>query len=493
MECVLGCDLGTQSLRGLLLSVTGGIVAEAQQEYAVDYPQPGWAEQDPRQWQSAFISVTRKLLTQAGRGVEVKGIALGSQVDGLVAVNAQGYPLRPALLWLDRRATEQCARIAARLDQGWIFALTGLNLDPSHVAPKILWLRDQEPAVYRQTRWFLLPGAFMVQWLTSHAIIDYSNASSSMLLDVRTRQWSEALLQSLDIAQEQLGKVDAAMAIAGTLQKKIAEESGLKAGTPVMAGCGDEHAACVAAGVLRPGLVCDITGTAEPVGCVAEQPVFDTTGLVETHCHADPQSWLIENPGFVSGGSYRWLRDILGQADYTVLNAEAADVAPGSDGVIFLPCLSGAMVPAWNADARGVFFGLAMAHSRGHLVRAVMEGCAYGLRDVVERMEDMGLAVNEIRVVGGGARSSLWCQIRADITRKPLVVPRVVEGTALGAAMIAAVGIGWFPSLLTAAHTLFHEETRYFPSPATEQVYTKRYQQYRQLYSRIEPLFSGEE
>src|SRR5207248_130989 len=265
-----------------------------------------------------------------------------------------------------------------------------------------------------RARYLLLPGSYMAYRLTGEAVVDYSNASSTLLLDVKQKSWSQRMLSITGLDEQRLGRVDGATSVIGPLTAEAAHRLGLTTNTLVAVGSGDEHAACVGAGVTSSSVVCDINGTAEPVCAVATVPVFDEGGLLETHCHADPHAWLIENPGFVSGGSYRWFLDALapheragaerrGISAYDLLNGEAAQTPAAADGLIFLPCLSGAMTPTWNSDARGVFFGLSLAHGRGHMVRAILEGTAYGLKDNVDRMAEIGLNRQEIRAVAGCA------------------------------------------------------------------------------------------
>ncbi|QYJ16071.1 Xylulose kinase [Rubrobacter xylanophilus DSM 9941] len=494
MAAVIGCDVGSQSLKGVLIGATGDLLAEASAPYGLSFPHPGWAEQDPNDWLFALRSVVKELLDGAGvRPGEVGTIGFATQVDGVVAVGPGGGPLRPAIIWMDRRAEAQSRALRDRVPAGRVFEVTGLNLDSSHVAPKILWLREEEPEVYRSASAFLLPGSYLVYRLTGEKVVDYSNASSSMLYDVRKKDWSEEMLAVANLDPALLGRVAPADEVAGTLTEDSAREIGLRAGTRVVVGCGDEHGACLGAGLVEPDLVCDITGTAEPVAVAADEPVFDGTGLVETHAHADPRLWLIENPGFVSGGSIRWYSDNVARTDYDALTAEAEDVPPGSEGLIFLPCLSGAMTPTWNGNARGVFYGLSMKHGRGHMTRAVFEGCAYGFRDIVDRFGEMGLGGEEVRVVGGGAKSPFWCQIKADVTGRVLRALKIREATATGAAMLAGVAEGVYGSLEEAAACLIEFGATYEPDPDKKDAYEEAYGLYRAAYAALEPVFDREE
>ncbi|MEO6888947.1 MAG: xylulokinase [Ktedonobacteraceae bacterium] len=498
---LIGVDVGSQGMKTVLLADSGLVLASAYAPYNPRYPAPGWAEEDPGDWEVALETTVNEVLhTARVRPGDVVALALGSQVDGLVCVDEQGDVLRPAIIWLDRRATAQCEELARHIDPAALFHLTGANLDSSHVAPKILWVRDNEPDVFARARYLLLPGSYLAYRLTGEVVVDYSNASSTLLLDVRQRAWSPRMLGLTGLDEQRLGRVAGATSIIGPLTTEAARRLGLTTRTLVAVGCGDEHAACVGSGVTDSGIVCDINGTAEPVCAVAQQPIFDEGGLLETHCHADPAAWLIENPGFVSGGSYRWFLDALTPhiraearhqqvSPYELLDAEAAETPAGAAGLIFLPCLSGAMTPTWNADARGVFFGLSMAHSRGHMVRAVLEGTAYGLRDNVDRMAEIGLKPREIRAVGGGARGQLWLQIKADVTGRPVSVPRELETTALGAAMIAGVAAGLFADLQEAAYRVVRVGAYVEPDPAQRQVYEHMYALYREVYTALQEPF----
>lgn len=492
MGYVIGCDLGSQSLKGLLLSDEGRVAACASSSYPLSFPHPGWAEQDPRDWVGALGIVVASLLASSGVSTsDVRALGLASQVDGLVAVDRNSEPLRPAIIWMDRRAEAQCDALAKRIPRERIFRITGLNLDSSHVASKILWLRDNEPGAFRAMQGALMPGVYLVRKLTGECVIDHSNASSTMLYDVTSRSWSREMLAAADLDDRLLGRISSSLAVAGSLQPEAARELGLAPGTNVVVGCGDEHAACLGAGLVAPGPICDVTGTAEPVGTATAEPVLDETGLVETHAHADPRWYLLENPGFVSGGSVRWFVDVFGVPNYEELFSAAGLTPPGSEGLIFLPCMGGAMTPVWNGKARGVFFGLTMKHGRGHLARAVMEGCTYALRDIADRFRALGLGSEEIRVTGGGARSAMWCQIKADVTGRVIRTVREPESTAAGAAMLAGVAAGLYSSVDEIASQLVTFAGCYEPRPEAQAIYEESYRTYREVYAALDPIFTS--
>jgi xylulokinase len=378
------------------------------------------------------------------------------------------------------------------LDEEKIFQLTGLNLDATHVAPKIRWLADEQPQIYERAAYFLLPGSYMAYALTGELGVDYSNASSTLLLDVYKKTWSRTMADAFGIDLNRLAPVGAATAPLGTLRPALAASLGLSEETVVMIGCGDEHAACLGAGVARPGLVGDIAGTAEPVCAASPEPAFDPTRLVETHCHADPDLWLLENPGFVSGGNIRWFRDQFAKGEtYAALDVEAAPVPPGAEALTFLPSLMGAMAPTWNESARGTFAGFTLAHNRGHFFRALLEGTAYAIRDITTQMQAAGIELRELRVVGGGAKSRLWNQIKADVTGLQVNVPEVTETTALGAAFLALVGTGSYATLSEASEQIVKIRECIDPDTSMQSAYSEAYERYRQTYFTLLPVFEA--
>src|SRR5215216_4848074 len=491
MEYVIGCDVGSQGTKAILLSTTGQLLGEAYEGYPTDFPHPLWAEQQVERWLDALILSIRRLLHENEVSAEnVRALSLATQVDGLDPIDSSGEPLYPAIIWMDRRAHAQCERIRGLLNEEQIFQLTGLNLDATHVAPKIRWLADKHPEIDQRTAYFLLPGSYLAYALTGELGVDYSNASSTLLLDVQMKTWSETMLNAFGVDESRLVLISAATATLGTLRPILAERLGLTTSTLVMVGCGDEHAACLGAGVTRSGIVGDIAGTAEPV-CVASADVaFDTTRLVETHCHADPDLWLIENPGFVSGGNYRWLRDQFARGEtYAALDAEAAQISPGAEGLTFLPSLMGAMAPTWNEAARGTYAGFTLAHTRGHFVRALLEGSAYAVRDITSQMQAAGIELHELRVMGGGAKSRLWNQIKADVTGLPVNVSEITETTALGAAFLALVGTGAYTTLSEASEHIVKIRECLDPDPTTQTAYTEAYERYRQTYFTLLPVY----
>jgi xylulokinase len=498
---VIGCDVGSQGTNAALYSGDGTLVDSRYEAHDLSFPHPGWAEQDALQWPKAVAAAISALVSDVRDRSEIVGLAFASQLDGMVACDERGRPLRPALIWMDRRAEPQARRVAEAVSPDDFYRLSGANLDSSHAVFKALWIRDEEPEVFERARWLLPPGSYVLQEVTGERCVDPSNASSLALLDPRTRTWSEELLEVTEVDRQMLPEVAPSARPVGSISKEFARATGLDPETVVAVGCGDEMAATLGGGVVEPGEVCDVVGTAEPVCAASDAPRSDPSMLVECHPHADPDAWLLENPGFVSGGNLRWWRDHFaplergaekaGQGDaYDLLSAAAADVPPGSEGLVFLPCMQGAMAPEWNGAARGVFYGLTLAHTRAHMTRAVLEGSAFALRDILDAMRNAGLDTRRITVVGGGAKGALWRQIKADVTGLPVRVPRDIETTATGAAVLAAVAADLYDGVAQAATAFVaFQPHEHEPEREAERLYDEAYRRYREVFYALKPVF----
>jgi len=501
---VIGCDVGSQGTNCALYSADGTLTASSYQTYDLSFPFPGAAEQDPDLWPAAVVAGVREVLEQVPEGPSaVKGLSFGSQLDGMVVCDEDAHPLRPAMIWMDRRAEKQAAAIAERISPEDFYRAVGANLDSSHAVFKALWVRDEEPELWSRVGSLMSPGTYVLREVAGAVAVDPSNASSLALLDPRTRRWSSEVLSVVDLSGQLLPEVVDATNPISTIRAAFADATGLDPSTVVAVGCGDEMAATLGAGVFEPGEVCDVVGTAEPVCAASSEPREDPTMLVECHPHADPDAWLLENPGFVSGGNLRWWRDQfapiergaeaegLGDA-YDLLSKEAERIPPGAEGLVFLPCMQGAMAPEWNGAARGVFYGLTLAHSRAHMTRAILEGSAFALRDILEAMVAAGLEVNRLTIVGGGAKGPLWRQIKADVTGLPVRVPTSVETTATGAAILAAVGAGIYGNVADAVNAFVaYRPEQHEPDPERREVYDEAYRRYRDTYAALKPVFAG--
>jgi xylulokinase len=487
MGFVIGIDVGSQSVKALVVGEDGAAVAQASAPCAMSHPASGWAEQDPADWESALAGAVRQACANGDVAPEdVAMIGLACQVDGVIALDDRHRPLRPGIIWLDRRATAQSDALEAAAGAERIIEITGCNPDASHSGPKAMWLRDEEPDVYARTRWLAPVAGHLVGWLTGEVAQDHANASSTLLYDVAARAWSDELVAAAGLDPERLPPIRRAHDVLGPLRPEAAQALGLTERCGVVVGTGDDHGAALGAGAVSPGIVVDVTGTAEPVAVPALEPVIDPEHVVETHAHAVDGMLLVENPGFVSGGSTLWWATTLGIEQGELFSlAEQAPVA--SDGVLFLPTLSGATAPKWNDEMRGCFAGLSLNHGPAHMARAVLEGCAYALRDIVGRFAALGLGGGEIRVVGGGARSSLWMQIKADVTGTPARAVTGDHATSAGAAMLAAVAAGYFDDLAQAAAAVVHLAAEPVP-PRAEAVerYAAAYDAYHRLYAGVE-------
>lgn len=446
----LGIDIGTQSLKAVLWRPHpdgGEVVGEGSQAYGVRYPRPGWAEQSPGDWEAALAPAIAAAMTRAqARAAELCGIGVTGQLDGTVAVDDEGRALAPALIWQDKRASCELSLTAERVQE-----LSGQILDASHLAPKARHLRRELGGAIARVH---QPVSYLVERLTGRAVMDPALASMTLLLDLASGCWSDELCAAWQVPRALLPELAPAYELAAPLSPRGSALTGLPAGLPVCVGTGDDFAAALGAGLVAPGAVSCSLGTAQVVGGISAWYVLDRGGppdaiehglagqpLVETHLYPSGH-YFIENPGWTCGAAISWLRRLLGFADDRALDAAAAEIAPGADGVGFFPALAGAMAPVWAAEARGAFVGLGAEHERGHLARAVLEGTAFACRDVVDRLRHLGVPVERVLLSGGGSHSALWAQIHADILGCPIELAARADATAIGAAMLAAIATG---------------------------------------------------
>ena len=489
-DAVCGVDVGSQGAVLAVFSPDGERLATTYQTYPVLYPRPGCAEQDPREWRDALERGFAELAPELDLR-RIGALSFASQLDGLVAVDVNGEPLAPAIIWMDRRADSLCREVEARVSPEEWYRRSGCNLDGSHVAAKMAWLARERPDVDSAVERYLLPGSYLLRFVAGADCVDFANASSTMALDPDRLAWDEELLGAFAVDPERLPPVAPSHEVVGTVTRAFAEASGLAPDTDVVCGCGDEMGATLGAGLASAGAVCDVLGTAEPVCAVADRPRREPSRIAECHPHAAPERWLLENPGWASGAAYRWFRDELGGSDYEELNRLAARAPAASDGLVFLPWMAGAMAPSWEADARGGWYGLTPAHGRAHLCRALLEGSAYAFRDVVEAIRAAGLPVEKVVCVAGGSRSPLVRQMRADVTGLPVGWCDDVETTARGAAMLAAVGTGLYGSVEAAAATMSRRAAdAHEPDRKSAELLDEGYRRYRRLFDVLSPAFA---
>jgi xylulokinase len=480
---VIGVDIGTQSLKAVAADRDLKLMGSASVAYPFHTPAPGAAEQDPQLWLDALKPAIAGCLEAAGASPgDVASLGFVGQLDGCIGVDASCRALGPALIWMDRRAQDEIEDIPAELVRG----RTGSVLDPSHMAAKIRWLKRR--AGSQEAMRFHQPVSFVVERLTGRAIFDHGLASTTMLYDLERRCYCDELLAAFGISAAELPQIGEASALAGGLTTAGSALTGLPEGVPVAIGTGDDFAGPLGAGIVTPGTVVCSLGTAEVVGAVHDHPLIDPSNLVETHGYVSGYSF-IENPGWLSGGALTWLANLLGFADPAALTEAAASVPAGSGGVTFIPALNGAMAPVWAPGASGVFHGLTAHHHRGYLARAVLEGCAFAMRDVVNQLQRLGVSTERVLLIGGGARSALWAEIRAGVLNQNVERAESVDAAPMAAVLLAATAAGLEPSLAEAAARVPLVTSKVAPIRADVVVYEEAYQRYLRLFRALMPLF----
>ncbi|HEV8339474.1 MAG TPA: xylulokinase [bacterium] len=497
MSVLLGLDIGTTGAKAVLIDPGGEVLAAATSGYPLLTPRPGWTEQEPARWWEAAVSSIRDALDRAEvRGADVAGVGLTGQMHGLVPLDARGEVLRPAILWNDQRTAEECAWITERVGAARVLALTGNPVLTGFTAPKLIWMRRHEPDHYARIRSILLPKDYARFRLTGELATDVADASGTSLFDVRRRAWSAEMLEGLDVPAAWLPDVVESPQRTGGVTQEAAEVTGLRAGTPVVGGAGDQAASAVGAGIVEAGLLSVTIGTSGVVFAPLAAAEVDPRGRLHTFCHAVPGGWHVMGVILSAGGSLRWLRDTVGAAEwrrggdpYDAMSTEAAATPLGAEGLLFLPYLAGERTPHADPSARGAFVGLTLRHGRGHLVRAVMEGVAMGLRDALEIMRTRGIPVGQVRISGGGARSPLWRQIVADLFAAEVVTVTATEGAAYGAALLAGVGAGVFPTVQAACAATVRVASGTRPDPERAALYDRLYRTYRDLYPALSSSF----
>jgi xylulokinase len=491
----LGIDVSTTGAKALLADEAGQVVATATTPLSVSTPKPLWSEQDPQHWWAGVTRSVRAALAEAGAdGAAVAAVGLTGQMHGLVLLDGDGHVLRPAILWNDQRTAAQCDAIRERLGgRDRLVKITGNDALTGFTAPKILWVREHEPAVYALARRVLLPKDYVRLRLTDVAAMDKADGSGTLLFDLAARDWSDDVLRALDIPRAWLPPTFEGPETTGRVSAAAAAETGLREGTPVMAGGGDQAAGAVGAGAIAPGVVGLTLGTSGVVFATTDSPLVEPQGRLHAFCHAVPGKWHLMAVTLAAAGSLQWYRDTLAPGvAFDALVAEAETAPPGSDGLLFLPYLSGERTPHPDPLARGAFVGLTVRHRRAHLTRAVLEGVAFSMRDCLGLFEGVGLgSVKQVRVAGGGARSALWRKILASVLGAELVTVNSTEGAAYGAALIAGVGAGAWPTLAVACGSAIAITGRDAPEPEWQSRYDALYPRYRALYPALKAEFAA--
>jgi xylulokinase len=491
MSVTIGLDVSTTATKALVLEAEGAILATASSEYPFDAPRPRWSEQDPHLWWNAAVGSIRDALGRAGMdGGDVDAVGLTGQMHGLVTLDEVGDILRPAILWNDQRTAEECDEIREAVGRERLIALTGNDALTGFTAPKILWIRRHEPEVWSRIAHVLLPKDYVRLRLTGDHAVDRADGAGTLLFELAARDWSSELIETLGIDRSWLPTTFEGPEITGTVSAEASALTGLREGTPVVAGGGDQAAAAVGVGAVDPGIVSLSLGTSGVVFTATDAPTVEPDGRLHAFCHAVPGRWHLMGVMLSAAGSLRWYRDAFAPGTgFEDLIAEAEGVPPGA-GPLFLPYLTGERTPHPDPLARGAFVGLTVHHTRGDLTRAVLEGVAFGLRDALELMGEVGIsAPAQIRATGGGTRSPVWRQILADVLGASLTTMTTAEGAAQGAAMLAAVGAGWYPNVQDACAHLVEIASE--TAPNTESRYEESYLRYTDLYPALAPTFAS--
>lgn len=505
MQYLLGIDVGTSGTKTAIFAEDGRLVASATVEYPLCQPHEGWAEQNPEDWWGAVVESIRRALAKAkdAAGVlpdEVAGIGLSGQMHGAVLLDAKGAVIRPAIIWCDQRSVDQCAWIDRTVGTGKVIELTANPALPNFQATKVLWVRDNEPENYARIAKVLLPKDYIRFRLTGEFATEVSDASGTLYLDVASRKWSDEMLSALEVPKSWLPEVFESPVVSGRITAEAAGLTGLRAGTPVVGGGGDQAAGAVGNGIVEEGIVSSTIGTSGVVFAFTPDIKADRLGRLHSFCHAVPGKWHVMGVTQAAGGSMQWLRNNLGMAEvevarlsgrdpYEYLTAEAEAVPPGAEGLVFLPYLMGERTPHLDPKAKGVFFGLTSRHTKAHMVRALMEGVTFSLKDCLALIEDLGIKVSEVRASGGGARSKLWREMQADVFGKTITVVSSAEGPAFGVALLAGVGVGIYPSVEEACRRAIKTLDVVSPNSAHREAYLKAYDVYRRLYPALRDIF----
>ncbi len=490
---LLGIDVGTGGTRAIVVDERGQIIASATAEHLpFASPQTGWAEQDPQDWWRACGDAVREVLAKHNIPADsIACIGLSGQMHGATLLDEHDEVVRPALIWCDQRTDAQCRAITEKVGRQRLIELTCNPALTGFTLPKLLWMRDNEAELWQRVRTVLLPKDYVRFKLTGERATDVADASGTLLLDVTNRKWSQAMLEAAEMDERLLPAVFESPEITGRVSAEGARETGLKEGTPVVAGAGDQAAGAVGMGIVLPGAVSATIGTSGVVFAATAKPALDQSGRVHTFCHAIPERWHVMGVTQAAGLSLRWFRDNFGAGPddgrdaYERLSEEAAKVATGADFLLWTPYLMGERTPHLDPHVRASLVGLTASHTRAHVIRAILEGVAFSLRDTFEIFAEMNVPVENIRLGGGGARSPLWRQIQADVYNHPVEIVEAEEGAAYGAALLAGVGIQLWPTVDAACNEVVRVKNRLAQDTNSVQVLNRQYKAFRALYPAL--------
>lgn len=486
---ILAHDLGTSGNKATLFDAAGRLVDSAFAPYTTQIPSPNWAEQEPQAWWEAVCTTSQKLLDSSGvPATEIAAVGFSGMMMGCLPVDAQGTPLRSCIIWADQRAQAEAALIAARCGADEVYQRCGHRTSPAYVAPKILWVRAHQPEIYVRAAKFLAPKDYIVQRLTGEFATDYSDASGTLLFDLIARRWHQPFLDALDLSADQLPTPYPSNTVVGRVTPQAARASGLAPGTPVVIGGGDGSCAGVGAGVIEPGAAYCVIGTSAWISVSTLAPVPDPLQRTMTFHHAHPQRYAPMGVQQMAGGARAWAWKALADGDLD-LDAAAATAPPGASGLIFLPYLMGERSPWWNPQARGAFIGLAMPHDKAQMARAVLEGVAFGLRQILDSLREHVPGIDAVRLIGGGGKSQLWPQILADIFGLPIHRLELTgEATSWGAAVAAGVAVGLYDWSIAAERSRVTQEIA--PNAANRQRYETLLALFTESYLALAPVYA---
>ncbi len=497
MAYLIGLDVGTSGTKTVLFDEQGNAIADATEEYSLHTPHPGWTEQDPEDWWNASVNTLKQVLTESGVDAgEIKGIGLSGQMHGSVFLDKNKQVVRPAILWNDSRTAEACDEITKTIGEKRLLELASNPALTGFTAPKAVWLKNREPENFKKTETLFLPKDYVRFRLTGEIAMEVSDAAGTLLFNVSERKWSDEILKALGIPTEWMPKVTESTDVVAGITSEVAQATGLKEGTPVVGGGADNACGATGTGVVVEGRLLASLGTSGVILAPSKTPQTDPEGRAHTFCHAVPNMWYLMGVILSAGMSLRWYRDVIadsesadakqsGKDPYDILTALADQAPIGSEGLLFMPYLTGERTPHKDPYARGGFVGLTIRHERKHLIRSVLEGITFAMRDSLEIARSLGIEIKEIRATGGGAKSPFWKQLQADIYGCEISTIGSDQGPAFGAAIMAGVGAGVYNSIPEACDNIIKVVERTEPNEKNVKEYNDYYEVYRNLYPGV--------
>ncbi len=501
MAFLLGVDIGTSGTKTVLFDENGNTVFSATAEYPLYQPNTGWAEQDPEDWWRAVCETIKAVISKSGvNPSDVKGVGLSGQMHGAVLLDSDGKVLRKAIIWCDQRSYRECDQITSFIGKERLVEITANPALTGFTASKVLWIKNNEPWIFEKVKKILLPKDYVRFKLTGEFATEVSDASGMQFMNIAERTWSGEVLNKLSIDRSMLADMYESQEISGTIHKKASESTGLKEGTPVVGGAGDQAAGAIGNGIVRPGVISSAIGTSGVIFAFSKNISIDPLGRVHTFCHAVPHTWHVMGVTQGAGLSLKWFRDnfcieekrtaeLMKTDPYFLMDQEAERVDAGCRGLIYLPYMMGERSPHLDPDARGVFFGLSARHEKPDMIRSVLEGVVYSLKDCLEIIKQMGVGIDEVRASGGGGKSKLWRQMQADVFGTNITTINSSEGPALGAALLAGVGAGMYKNVTEACEAAIEVKSIQQPDIAAHEKYMKNYKIFKSLYHSLKKDF----